>query len=684
MPVWLLLAHSIAICALLGLAILALARAPRRALHRTFAAFCLSLALWLGSLVWFYLAGDSAALTPIGRTNFAAIALAVAMGSWFVDALTRRHATWRRRAELVETALVLLVTVATPWVSVRESLLDSGEIQTTFGPLAWLLAAHLAWYIGAGCVRLRQFALAHRGTERSVAMLLLNTFAVVSLAIGLTNLAFPLLLAKFSLQSVGPLAVLLLAGAFAYAVLARGLFDIRPALQRTIVFGGLLAGALGGYGMLALLASATLRRQPIGGAEFLFDLALVCLIAATAEPLRAWLAERSDAWLYMAEREQDRALSALASRLSLADDIQSLADRAASWYAQTFEVQRVALMLVEESDAVVAVRDLPAAVVLGHARRLLGRARGWSADADKRRLTRLSDSDRAALDELGIDLAVPILGTTKPAGLILLGRRERRRWNARERSAVLLAGASILQNARRIRLLRGQVETREFVSVAAHELLTPVAAMRGYLSMILDEGIGSVDGVAHEHLERVRHAAEHLDALVRDLLTVARLESGKRAPEPSAVNVAALCQEILEQAAPLARQKGLRLLIERGSAAPNVWADARQLREVLLNLVGNAIKYTPSGSVRIGLEADTGHARIRVRDTGVGIAPEDHSRLFEKFSRIQTDQTRDIPGTGLGLYVTRQLIERNGGSIVVESAPGEGSCFTVTLPLHPE
>jgi signal transduction histidine kinase len=286
------------------------------------------------------------------------------------------------------------------------------------------------------------------------------------------------------------------------------------------------------------------------------------------------------------------------------------------------------------------------------------------------------------MDALGAEAAVPLRSGSRLRGLILLGRKK----SGARLSLSDLAYLELVRSAAVLAIQKAELADEgraktEMVSVAAHELLTPIAGVQGYLSMVLDEGLGEVDERARGYLSKANASASRLSSLVKDLLSATRLEAGKTKIELRPTDVAAIARDAVDGIVPLAREKGLSLSFAPSSGLPSATADPDRLAEVLTNLVGNAVKYTPQGSVEVTARSEGAFVRIDVKDTGLGMSEEARARLFQKFYRVKTDATRDIPGTGLGLYVTRQLVERMGGRIAIESVEGAGSTFTVWLPI---
>lgn len=231
----------------------------------------------------------------------------------------------------------------------------------------------------------------------------------------------------------------------------------------------------------------------------------------------------------------------------------------------------------------------------------------------------------------------------------------------------------------------------EFISTASHEMRTPVAAIEGYLGLALNPTTAVIDEKARMFLEKAHESTQHLGRLFQDLLTVSRSEDGRLAPKPTVVDIVTFTKEIVDGLMPKAQAKGLFLVFKPNSGNTSEgdkhispvfysYIDQDQLREVLNNLVDNAIKYTKQGNVTIDVTGDETNITVGVTDTGIGVPPEDVPHLFQKFYRVDNSDTREIGGTGLGLYISRRLIESNNGHIGVNSDLGKGSTFYVTIP----
>ena len=246
-------------------------------------------------------------------------------------------------------------------------------------------------------------------------------------------------------------------------------------------------------------------------------------------------------------------------------------------------------------------------------------------------------------------------------------------------SAKSLGGGEILvaiQDLSSIRRL--ETQRRDFVANVSHELRTPLASLRAMVETLQDGAIGD-RAAALDFLTRIHQEVDGLSRLVNDLLALSRIESGEERLETTAVPPRLLLERCAERMAPLAERAGVTLALEPSHDLPAVRADPEQIGRVLTNLVHNALRFTPVGTVTLGATADDARVSLWVGDTGVGIEPDDLERVFERF--YKADRARATGGTGLGLAIAKHIVQAHGGTITAASGgPGRGSTFTFTLP----
>lgn len=230
----------------------------------------------------------------------------------------------------------------------------------------------------------------------------------------------------------------------------------------------------------------------------------------------------------------------------------------------------------------------------------------------------------------------------------------------------------------------------DFISTASHEMRTPVAIIEGYLGMILNPETATIDNRARMYAQKAHDSVKRLGRLFQDLLDVTKADDHRIDNNPCLLDAKLVAKQVVQDFAGKAAAKGLTLQFndtetgsshgERVLAPPAIiCADLDQLNEILDNIIENAIKYTKQGGVKVSVDVDGNRVRFTVTDTGIGIPEEDVPHLFQKFYRVDNSQTREIGGTGLGLYLIKRLADNIGGTIGVKSVYGQGSTFWLEL-----
>ena len=233
-------------------------------------------------------------------------------------------------------------------------------------------------------------------------------------------------------------------------------------------------------------------------------------------------------------------------------------------------------------------------------------------------------------------------------------------------------------------------EQAEFISTASHEMRTPVAAIEGYLGLALSPQTAQIDIRARDYIMKAHASAQHLGHLFQDLLDVSKTDDGRISNNPKVINIVTFTHDIVQGLQAKAAEKGLELIYKpmpndnaMDKTIPPVYSvnlDNDHIREIINNLIENAIKYTPKGEIVVDVNGDEDNVTVSIKDNGIGIPVEDMSHLFQKFYRVDNKDTREIGGTGLGLYLSRRLAETMGGRMWAESIYTKGSTFYVMLP----
>jgi signal transduction histidine kinase len=270
-----------------------------------------------------------------------------------------------------------------------------------------------------------------------------------------------------------------------------------------------------------------------------------------------------------------------------------------------------------------------------------------------------------------------VLAVTRGAnGRPFMEREHERLRVLADHAALAVHKSLLLQQAQSADRAKGR-----FLATMSHELRTPLTALAGYGELLADQVIGPMSEPQLDILERMRSVTTHLSAMIEEILAFTSLEEGRETVRPSEFLAEDLVRSALAVVAPLAEQKGIRLEHQFEGSSVRVSSDIDKARQILVNLLGNAVKFTDAGTVRVRLSRSHTAVRLDVEDTGIGIPAGELPRLFRPFAQVDTGLTRRHGGTGLGLYISRRLATLLGGHIEVASEPGKGSTFSVVLPL---
>ena len=289
-------------------------------------------------------------------------------------------------------------------------------------------------------------------------------------------------------------------------------------------------------------------------------------------------------------------------------------------------------------------------------------------------------------------LGVPLLREGVPIGLLNVNRTSVRAFTDKQIELVTAfadQAAIAIENVRLFdeiqdksrQLEEASQHKSQFLANMSHELRTPLNAILGYTELMADGAYGEPSEKMLGVLKRLESNGKHLLGLINDVLDLSKIEAGQLVLELSDYSVQDIAQTVRSTLEPLAADKKLAFKVELAPELPAGRGDGRRLTQVLINLVGNAIKFTDAGEIVIKAEANNGSFHVSVRDTGPGISAVDQAKLFQEFQQADNAITKKKGGTGLGLAISKRIIEMHGGNIWVELQLGQGSTFTFTLPV---
>lgn len=697
------------------------------ATNKFFFYLCLSIASWI---IATYLSLHATAI-DVALFWTRAVMLTATAQSLFVYLLVITFPDHRQPLKSARYHLLLVIGVAvgiitmSPYLFTGLTTAADGSYSPTPGPG---FAAFLPYALGlvfSGLFVLIKKYLSSRGTRRHQIFLLLLGLGLMFGLIIVFNLFLPLLNSTNEGIALSPLFTVIFVGFTTYAIVTQHLFDIRVFIRRTVIFASLLTFIFVVYATVLTLFAQLFQLDSLNSASFVVNLIAALIIGYSFQPLKVWVSERTDKWLFKKEYEQEVVIKELSQKLNnvIALDealevvMQTTAKALHLHHAVTYVFQQAdrgeqaikrikqigyattQRLILEERDFVmhyfcsnpkiIFTENLEAE--LAHEKLIIEGKRKLETGKTQAELIRehaIRSAVAKKLQQLEVAVAMPLTLKDQPIGLILLSSKQSNESYSKQDLTLLeLVGDQAISSIQKAKLYEGDQMKSEFVSIASHELLTPISAIEGYLSMILDEKIAGqgLDPQTTDYLSKCFSSAKRLSMLVKDLLSVSRIESGKMKFTAQQLDSTKSIQDTLDQLRFIAQEKNITLKFKKPEVAfPPVLADPDRTSQVLINLVSNAIKYNrPGGEVAVTTELlkKERMVSITVKDTGLGMDKEQMSHLFEKFYRVDSKETVGIIGTGLGLYITKSIVERMGGSIVVQSTPGKGSTFTFTLPL---
>jgi signal transduction histidine kinase len=310
------------------------------------------------------------------------------------------------------------------------------------------------------------------------------------------------------------------------------------------------------------------------------------------------------------------------------------------------------------------------------------------------RIAKYFEAAEGELEGINAALIVPLKIENKLNGILLLGEKlSGEIFDSQELDVLsLLANqaAISLENARlyeglstsNVRLMEASRLKSQFLANMSHELRTPLNSIIGFSKVLLNRLDGDLTERQEAYVKSVHNSSRHLLELINGILDFSRIEAGKFEMRPEKINLYDVVDECIESSLPLVRDKRVKLEKDVPLDLPPVYADRTRVKQVLLNLVSNAIKFTTAGRVLVQVRREPEALHVSVADTGIGISPADLTRLFEPFQRLDNPLAQQADGTGLGLAISKKFVELHRGRIWAESRESKGSTFHFTLPLN--
>lgn len=649
---------------------------------------------------------------PTEETTLFSIRLAMLLAAFysyglFITVHTFPSATiqLKRWQLLFLTGLTGIVAILSMTPLVFSGVVGIGEIaEPTPGPAIPLFALTAGFFILGSIYLLIVRSIKSTGLRRVQFQYLLTGVLGSAFLMFFTNFVMVVLFKNTSLIILGPTYTLFFIGVTAYAIIAHQLFDIHVIIKKALVYSGLLLFATVAYSMIIYFFAALFESKDVFTIRsFATNLVAAGVIASGFEPLRRWLIKTTDKYLFVGDYNPQQVTAQLAQTLTNVLDLDEALVTMMKALTTALRVKQSATFIVrtenEKGTFVHRVQSVgyTAQYNFGSQKELIAHFTERGAgpilyqDLDLQTSTEVKKTPMHAsalkdeMEHIKAAIALPIRVSDKLIGILTLGPKLSGNLLTTEDIQFLdIAAKQTAAAIEKSRFYEDDQLKSEFVSIASHELLTPTAAIEGYLSMILDEKMAKVDPKAEEYLRKVQSSAHRLAELVKDLLSVSRIESGKIVINKSAIAVTPLIKEVISEIGIRAKEEKISLEYKKPTKEPpKILADPDRFIQILTNLISNAIKYNkPKGSITISVESDKKFVTVHVIDTGIGVSSAHQAHLFEKFYRVHDDSAAaEKIGTGLGLFITRSIVALQGGKIEVKSEVGKGSDFYFSLPI---
>ncbi|HET9850206.1 MAG TPA: ATP-binding protein [Candidatus Saccharimonadales bacterium] len=681
------------------LGLLAATRNIQSSVNRLFLIFSILIAGWL---VTNYLGGEpsySHAFSLVAnRLIFFFGLLTVTSLLFFMKSLIGRKGNIYWTLALYANLLFAVFGLATPLI-VSNVRLQNDTYAITFGTLSLVYFIILILdFLALVAISLKGRRTSH-GQLRSQINIILISLAITLGGVIATNGLVPFIAGYYGLSNAGAFLTFILVSGIAYSMVKHRLFDIKFFVVRAVAYLVTILTLAAIFAAPSVLFTSYLINAPLPGRALWLLTALTILIAVLYQPLRTYFNRVTNKLFYRDYYEPQEVLNRLTNVLVGSLNLQFIKDKTSAVLMEALRPDYIRFLMSAESDEQTA--ELLSALRLAKKEIIIA---DELSQPDKSKLYKAMDKEKIAI-------AVKLRTTREDLGFILLGYKQSGSFYSKSDQQVLgIASDSIaiaLQNALRFReiqkfnlTLTAKVEAAtaelkkanqrlkaldqtkdEFISMASHQLRTPLTTIKGYLSMVLEGDAGPVKDSQRAMLEQAFNSSSRMVYLIADLLNVSRLQSGKFVITNKPTDLSKVVEGEIAQLKDQAANRQVSLTYQKPENWPQMNLDEDKIRQVVMNFLDNALYYTPAGgSVTAQLSASPKEVTYTVTDTGVGVPKNVQHHLFSKFYRAENARKMRPDGTGLGLYMAKKVITAQGGAIIFKSTEGQGSTFGFSLP----
>lgn len=669
----------------LAVGIIVWLRNPSHMTYQSFLGLCVSGALWIvTNLIFGNLEGVMQYADAL--VSYGSVGLFATFFIIFSMSLTNRV----NRANLYLTAGLILSTISS-LPNIIAIGVEEDTIQTT--PFLWLYGLWLVTYFLVGLGYLITGRSSVSMVRRQQINAVLRGIVLTFIGAAICNLLLPIL-GEYKYVTLGPVFSLIFILTFAYTIIKHQMFDIRRTLGLVVVY-GLSVGVLGaglGFASYALFVAGS-DGPPSAGSFITVGIAIAALFPVTKR-IFDYVTRNL---LFRSDYDIQLAIDEMTAIFSSSNSVEHLEKKSCQTLAATIKATKVEIVYELPSLAVryalhnkhkVIVRDniedtSEASDIIDVLRKkniamykplIVNRKTiGYLCVSEKANGTSYSHDDIEFIDIVSNELAIALQNAQQ--------FRKIQHFNDDLQNKVKEATSELRLSNKKLREIDASKD--EFISMASHQLRTPLTSIKGYLSMILDGDLGEIKPEQRRALEEAFDSSQRMVYLIGDFLNLSRIQTGRFELERRSVSLPTLLAEEIDQLRQSAKTRNITLLYDEPTSFPTVEIDETKIRQVMMNFIDNAIYYAKpnGGEILILLEAHRDAVTFSVKDNGIGVPSQAKKRLFSKFYRADNAKKARPDGTGIGLYMAKRVVVAHGGSIVFESTEGEGSVFGFRLPL---
>lgn len=580
------------------------------------------------------------------------------------------------------------------------------------GPGMAIFMAHaLIFAIGGLAMLLVRYHRA-RGLEKTQLLYFLAGVLLMFTVVPIGNFVLPLAFKMNQLVEFSPLYAIVFSGLMGYGIVAKRIFDVRFAIARTITFLLLLftLAAIYAVGVFAVL-QLFIDDQQLSLTQNALYIVSAIFLAFTFRPLHQFFSKLTNRIFFQDAYETNVVLDELSDVLVRAVAVEALTRQSLKVLSEALKPQASAIVVLDkENDAALTTTTLPKGslsvevfpqLLLGHTQEIFVLDGGIS----------VPHKLYEAMNASHVGVIVRLETSKELLGYIFLGHKAGGSvYTHTDLNLIRIAAdelAVALQNALRFKEIQDFNETLqrrideattklretnkklraldeakdEFISMASHQMRTPLTSVKGYISMILEGYGGSLKPDQRKLLNEAYNSSQRMVYLIADFLSVSRIRTGKFTIDRKPTRLTDTIQDEINQLEVTAKNRGLALIYQAPSHFPQLMLDEEKTRQVIMNLIDNAIYYTqPGGTVTVTLAATDKEVSFRVQDTGIGVPKSEQHKLFGKFFRATNALKMRPDGTGIGLFLARKIVALQGGAMIFESKEGKGSTFGFRFP----